>query len=140
HAKVGSTLDGGLFSWVQLYPGTAQTVPAVGATSTVTEVNGRNDQTVANDSITITEAGGVLLAVLACYDADGVAVGSSVVLDPGGPEEANFSFVAGQHDVSGTATLRVELWQLADPPAGTFTVRGTVTATCHNVVVGAQQY
>lgn len=140
HALLGSEADGSLFSWVELWTATAETAPAVGATSTVTEVNGRNNQTVANDSITITEAGGVLLAVLACYDAEGVAVGSSVVLDPGGPEEANFSFVAGQHDVSGAATLRVELWQLVNPPAGAFTVRGTVTATCHNVVVGAQQY
>src|SRR5690606_14781093 len=110
---------------VHFYPGPAQRMRSVGTTSTVTESNGRNNQTVAKDSSTMTHAARVPLAAPARAHHGGAPGEPRVGRDQAGPAAAHLSFRACQR---------------AAPPAGTFTVRGTVTATCHNVVVGAQQY
>lgn len=100
---------------------------AVPTINSLGEDSGSNVTTL---DITVTvaaETDDALLALIPFADGSGsTATISSVVLDPGGGDEAAFTF-SDQNSTSISAYERVEAWYLLNPPVGTFTVRITAS-------------
>lgn len=107
---------------------TVDTTPAgMPVLTTVGEDSAANATTLDISVTILNETDDALLASIPFADGSGsTATISSVVLDPGGANEANFTF-KDANTADASLYMRTEAWRLFDPPAGTFTVRITAS-------------